>query len=1062
MKNISTNILRDTGKELDFIVTPNSKEIFERIFVEKGTKSFNLIGNYGTGKSTFLWACEKALVEKTNLFGTDDFINLSSTYEIIKIVGEEESLLRLFALSLGLSGRINTKRVLQHLDSLLNSNIRLVIFIDEFGKVLENISKKGLTSDLYFLQQLAEWVNGFEESAYLITTLHQNFTSYSESSSASQLREWEKVKGRYRDIVFNEPVEQLLFFASKELNNYKLPKEQINNVDGILNITNQSKLISYNRILSKKLVEGLYPLDWLSANILVRALQKYGQNERSLFSFVNESSKTSISKKSDTIYSVARVYDYIVSTLPTEINNPNNSHRIQWLTAFRALERAELFFQEDYITASDIVKTILLINLFSKAGGLMDKAFLVDYFKHVCNQNVSEIIEKLSKSGIIRFYNHSNKINFLEGTDIDIELELIEAGKEINHNPNYSGILRELVVLDVIYAKRHSFQTGTKRFFEYKVLSSFDELKNLGEGVDGFINIIINGADEKELLKASKAKPNNIFVLVKDPSVIESNIRKILRYDKIIEKYSEDRYALKLLSEEKQHALDILQSQVSQKLFNEDNLWFFNGNKEIILSAKDLYIKVSSLCDSIYFKTPNYDNELINRNNLSSPILTARKTLIGQLINNNSKKNLGYPEDKFPPDKAIYTSLIRETGLHGQQKKYNFYGFNEPQKGSIFYDLWSDCNEFLNSALSSKKEISGLYNKLLSPPYKLKKGFIDFFIPVYLIIKAEDYALFYKDNTFIPFLSSETLDLIHRKPGDFFIKAYNIEGLNINLLESYKELVGITGNKPTQSTFLSIYSNFLRFVRGLDKYTLNTNKISISAKELRNAIINSSDPETALFNTIPVALGYGNILNQKNEEKLLSFTKDIQKAIKELRGAYSNLILRIENYLLKSFEVNSTDFAEYKVEISNMLSSIDPDELIPVQKVIYKRLTSTLDDRDTYLKSVADSVIGYPVEELKDHDETILKDRLFEYGKALIIASDAQSFNRKNTGSKLIQFKFYNSDGSVEDEKVIVNSSSDNDKYVEGLNSFLNGFEIERKKEILMQLYSKLKKIENE
>ena len=202
----------------------------------------------------------------------------------------------------------------------------------------------------------------------------------------------------------------------------------------------------------------------------------------------------------------------------------------------------------------------------------------------------------------------------------------------------------------------------------------------------------------------------------------------------------------------------------------------------------------------------------------------------------------------------------------------------------------------------------------------------------------------------------------------------------------------------------------MRF-RGLDKNTINTNKISPSARELRNAILNSTDPETALFNSIPVALGYGNILNEKNEEKLLSFTIEIQKAIKELRGAYSELTYRIESYLLKAFDINSSEFVKYKSEIVSMLNSIDPDELIPVQKVIFKRLTSALDDRDTYLKSIADAVIGYPIEELKDHDETILKDRLLEYGKALIIASDVA-----------IHSNLY-SDGSIVNEKIIVKSS---------------------------------------
>ena len=1062
MKNISTNIIRDTGKNLDFIVTPNSKEIFERIFLEKGTKSFNLIGNYGTGKSTFLWACEKVLLEKSNLFGVDDFNDVKDDFEIIKILGEEESLLRLFAISFGLSGRINTRRVIEHLEKILSSNKKLVIFIDEFGKVLEYISKNGKTTDLYLLQQLAEWVNGYEDSVYLITTLHQNFTSYSEGTSSTQLREWEKVKGRYRDLVFNEPVEQLLFFASTELKKYKLPQAYEVDINGILSLVNSSKLVSYNTILSNNLIEELYPLDWLSANILVQALQKYGQNERSLFSFVNETSKISISKNSESIFSVPKVYDYIVNTLPTEINNPTNSHRVQWLTAFRALERAELFFEEDYFTASELIKMILLINLFSKTGGLLDESFLINYFKHVEKKDVKNVIDKLSKSGIIRFYSHSNKINFLEGTDIDIEQELIDAGKEITSSPNYSELLNTFSELDVIYAKRHSFETGTKRFFEYRILSSLNEINNNIEGVDGFLNIIINSVTEKEVLQISKLYPQNGFVLIKNPSRIESNIRKLLRYDTIIEKYSDDRNAMKLLLQEKQFALDILQLETSQKLFIESNEWIFNGKSEVINSAKDLYIKVSEICDFVYNKTPKYDNELINRNILSSPILIARKALINKLLNHGSDKNLNYSESKFPPDKAIYISLLRETGLHAIDKEQNFYRFYEPSKNSVFFDLWSDCNKFLSSALSKKKEISELYSKLSSPPYKLKKGFIDFFIPIYLIIKAEDYALFFRDNTFIPFLFTETLDLIHRKPEDFFIKAYNVEGLNINLLESYKELVGITGNKPTQSTFLSIYSNFLRFIRDLDKYTLRTNKISPSAKELRDAILNSSDPETALFNSIPVALGYGNILNEKNEEKLLSFTMDIQKAIKELRGAYSELTYRIENYLLKAFDIKTTEFVKYKNDIVSILSSIDQDELIPVQKIIYKRLTSALEDRDTYLKSIADAVIGYPVEELKDHDETILKDRLLEYGKALIKASDAQTFNKKNPGKKLIQFKFYNLDGSVEDEKVILNTSSENEKYVNKMNTILNGFKTETKKEILMQLYSKLKKMENE
>jgi hypothetical protein len=43
--NISTNILRDSNKKLEYIVTPNSKEIFDRIFSYKG----NAVKKFGIG-----------------------------------------------------------------------------------------------------------------------------------------------------------------------------------------------------------------------------------------------------------------------------------------------------------------------------------------------------------------------------------------------------------------------------------------------------------------------------------------------------------------------------------------------------------------------------------------------------------------------------------------------------------------------------------------------------------------------------------------------------------------------------------------------------------------------------------------------------------------------------------------------------------------------------------------------------------------------------------------------------------------------------------------------------
>jgi ABC-type transporter Mla maintaining outer membrane lipid asymmetry ATPase subunit MlaF len=60
---ISTNIERDSSIDIDYIVTKNTNDVFDKIMFShgKGQNSFTIIGSYGTGKSSFLWAIEKHL-----------------------------------------------------------------------------------------------------------------------------------------------------------------------------------------------------------------------------------------------------------------------------------------------------------------------------------------------------------------------------------------------------------------------------------------------------------------------------------------------------------------------------------------------------------------------------------------------------------------------------------------------------------------------------------------------------------------------------------------------------------------------------------------------------------------------------------------------------------------------------------------------------------------------------------------------------------------------------------------------------------------------------------------
>lgn len=1057
--NISTNILRDQSKDLKYVVTPNATQIFERIFSSESSsnKSFTIIGNYGTGKSTFLWALEKNLL-KEKIFFSNKLSDKYQSYHFLKIVGDATSLTYAFQKVLGLNNDSTSREILEELEKRRKAADKkkagFVVLIDEFGKYLEHINKNKESNDLYLLQLVSEWVNDADKNTYFLITLHQNFVSYSSSLDLIEKQEWEKIKGRFVELLFNEPVEQLLFFASNQLEEIQIPKAYEKEFKKLNDEIIKSNLVNFSQTSNSGLSEKLFPLDWLSANILVQALQRYGQNERSLFTFLNDFNK--LRKDNNIYFNVNSVYDYLIKTLSSDIENYNNPHRPQWLSSMRALERAELNFTDDYIIASHILKTLCLVNIFGKAGGKFDESFAVNYIGATSNfqsTDIKKAIEKLEKTGIIRYYKHSNKFNFLEGTDIDIEQELTNISKEIATNFSIAEELVKLITFPVENAKRHSFETGTPRYFEYRILNNLEDIKSATGTLDGYINLLFNAdIKEKDVANKSKEFEGNLFVVYKNSNEIYNEIFTISKYKLLLGKFVADRNATNLLLEELHYHVNKLERLVLQNLYsnNKDNVWYYNGKVEVIKSKKDVNSLLSKICDEEFNKAPILKNELFNRENLSPQINSARKFLFRKVLEFENDALLGFEESKFPPEKSIYLSLLKNTGIHA--KKNGIYEFNEPSIPS-FKSLWNECGSFLISAKSSKRNIGELYEILKTKPFKLKKGFIEFWIPLFLIIKKEDYALFHETNGFIPFISEDVLDLIHKSPTNYSIKSYDVSGLNISLLEGYKELVNSNNNKGTKSVFLSIFGNFLRFYRGLNEYSINTKKLSDKAIKLREVIKNAKEPEDALFNQFPNALGFHSLSIKEDSEALKNYTFHIQDAIRELRSCYDSLIDRIELTIQESFDCGNVSFVEYKKIITNKLNSIQINLLSPEQNIFFKRIFSPLDDRASWLKSVADVALNKSIDKMSDEEETLLMNNIKTFISGLIKAADIHEFN-KFSEDKLVSFEFVTESGDLIKERIVL-EAKENSSFTKTKQDFsqkLITLDAEKRKQLLFEL----------
>ncbi|MDZ7740464.1 MAG: hypothetical protein U5Q03_01560 [Bacteroidota bacterium] len=188
---------------------------------------------------------------------------------------------------------------------------------------------------------------------------------------------------------FNEPVEQLLLLASMQLQSKNIGTVIPANFNELLNSVKKAGIFPLRDYLNTEVAVNLYPFDILSASVLTLALQEYAQNERSLFSFIENDDLHGINnfnKKGTEYYNLSKVYDYLTFNFFSYLSTKHNPHYQQWASMRGALERAEIQFTEpdDYFSA---IKTIGLLNIFSNKGSPLNDEFLLKYLKHGLSTN---------------------------------------------------------------------------------------------------------------------------------------------------------------------------------------------------------------------------------------------------------------------------------------------------------------------------------------------------------------------------------------------------------------------------------------------------------------------------------------------------------------------------------------------------------------------------------------------------------------------------------------------------------------------------------------------------
>lgn len=986
---LSANLENGIAEGTQYIVTPNVQKVLKEIVdgYHTGIHSFTIIGTYGTGKSSFLLQIENDLDTATNhkaLLKNPKLIH-DGEFEILNIIGDSKPL------SLLLKEKLQEKVASEEQDalsllksyyaSLKKQNKFLLIAIDEFGKVLEYAAKHNPDEELYFFQKLTETVNAPSRKTMLLTTLHQNFSAYSGKLSESQKQEWNKVKGRFQEVVFAEPVEQLLYLAAEHIATefkYSVTDDSFHRIHHLaLDTKFASKDFSFDTQCR------LYPMDTFASFAITHAIQRYGQNERSLFTFLTSRGTHSLfafKPQSRVTYNLAKAYDYVANSFHSQLNSAS-SDSSAWSSIRLSIERVEGSDWADaqqMIDAIKIVKSIGMINIFGNGGFSMTTDNMATYASLALGvEFASTVIHELMRQKIIRYAEYKKRLILFEGTDVNIEEELAGASLTVPKPVNFVDDLRVYFNNRVSPVKAYYYHRGTPRYFEYQLLAEPQDIVPTGD-VDGYVQMIFGNSSKS--LKEAKAFSKNcehaiIIAYFNNTGEIVDHLYSIQKCQYIIEKVlvdKSDRVALREVASLMEYEKTLLNKKLSESMYSyfDDVTWMYKGEVRKVNSHRHFNKLLSEVCDDVYPLTPIINNELFNKHRLSSNIAGAKAKYLQALLENSDKPDLGFEAGKFPPEKTIYCSLLKNTGIHADGC------FTDAPSDNGIMSLWDACEEFLNSTREKPRKLSELVKKLTAQPYKIKDGVLEFWLPTYLFIKRQDYSLYGENGQYIPNFNIELLDLMKKHIGEFKIKAYAVDGVKLQLFNQYRKFLNLGDNSSIKGgAFIETIKPFLFFYnRQLNDYAKHTKSLPHEESiKFREVLARAKDPEKAFLEDLPDALGYDDD-KLKDENAVQDYCYVIQRAVRELRGCYNQLIDRIEGNLIESLGLVSGEYVEYIQEIQQRLSKVKPHLLNPRQKEFYQHAMAQFDNRTEWYQSVCFAVLGSPLDRMTDDQEPKLHD----------------------------------------------------------------------------------------
>lgn len=871
----------------------------------------------------------------------------------------------------------------------------LLIVVDELGKNLEFAARSGGSDDLYLLQQLAELPAAPGSPPVLVVgLLHQAFSEYEHGLTSGERNEWAKVQGRFEDVPFAESPEQML----------GLMADAIEGAPAHLQPQVAERARSWHRrlraawehpyvadVLTEERIRRLIPLHPIAALVLPSLCTKYAQNDRSLFTFLTSNEPHSFTRFLEEqsvlgdeipLLTLPDVYDYFIDVAGSGFALRPQFQR--WAEVHGLISDA-VGLEPDELAA---LKTVGVLNLVTSTGPLRaSRAMVLAALTQRPDDPVEEahwvaVLDRLAARRITTYRHQLDEIRIWEGSDYDVEAE-VRSRVEAETRP-LAALLQSAAPLSPTVAQRHSYRTGTLRYFERVYVDGATDLTSIkcsSTDIDGVVAYWVGSELPVSVpARASDGRPL-VTVVVGGRGALITAAREYLA----LQALEDTDTALQtdgVARREVRHRLGLARmilDDAVQDAFEsgQDQSYYVGSEKKAGVRLNAL---LSQLCDEAYPKGVTLWNELLNRRELTSQAARARRELIDALINQTDQERLGIKGDG--PEYSMYSAALLRTGIH---REIDGEWMVAPPTDEGVAEAWAAIERFCLEANDSLRSLDELHAILDAPPYGIKRGFVPVLLAAVLLYHADDVTV-YRDGTFMPLLGAEQFEVLVKQPSLFAVKHFELKGLGPELFQRIQEVLSATkGRFPRgirNATLLGIVRPLIQFAAGLPPTTRRTALLSPAARAVREALAGAREPDQLLLSALPAAVGCGPLVaaEDRTEERLEEFRTALLGALRELQSHYPALLDRCRRLLHDLFGVSS-DLVRLREDLRVRAQYLIGQVIEPKLRSFVNAVSDPDLSEDAWLEAILDTVVRRAAETWSDEDALAFEANLNDYAR---------------------------------------------------------------------------------